>query len=200
MLNDMQKKMVEDNHNLIYSFLAKHNLSVEEWYDVAAIGLCKAAQSYDGSAKFNTLAYKVMFNEVCKVFRHKKAKKRLGNQFVHVSMSDIVYQFDKLEITYDEYIPSSANTEGVALGKIWTEWFIRDASLSALRVLYHRLKGNTYRETGKEVGLTASRCSHLMRDIGKRYNEGKNCTTKHYGDNEAERKELIEKILKMLDE
>lgn len=199
MLNDMQKKMVEDNHNLIYSFLLKHKLNIEEWYDIAAIGLCKAARCYDGSTEFSTLAYTAMFYEVCKVIRGRKARKRLSNQFIHVSMNDIVYQYDKLEITYNEYIPSSANTEGMALGKVWVEWFISDASLPVLKVLYYRLKGNTYREVGKKIGVTASRCSHLMREIGERYNDGRNCSTNHYNNDEAERKEFVEKILKMLD-
>ena len=58
--------MVEGNHNLIYSFLNSHKLSVDEWYDVAAIGLCKAGLTYmpDKGYKFSSYAYRVMTNEV----------------------------------------------------------------------------------------------------------------------------------------
>ena len=42
-----QRDMVADNHNLIYGVLNKHNLCVEDWYGCAAVGLCRAAQSYD---------------------------------------------------------------------------------------------------------------------------------------------------------
>ncbi len=73
-LNDQQRKLVEDNHNLIYSFLKSKNLSldaVEDWYGTAAIGLCKAALCYDESrnARFSTLAYIIMENEVRQVMR-----------------------------------------------------------------------------------------------------------------------------------
>ena len=68
-LNNAQRKLVEDNHNLIYSFLNSRHLSldsVEDWYGTAAIGLCKAALAFDESrgVKFTTLAYICMDNEV----------------------------------------------------------------------------------------------------------------------------------------
>lgn len=79
-LNDEQRRLVELNHNLIYSFLRSKYLSmdsVEDWYGVAAIGLCKAALVYDENreAKFSTLAYICMNNEVRMVLR----KKRINN-------------------------------------------------------------------------------------------------------------------------
>lgn len=76
-LNDKQRKLAEENHNLIYSFLKSRQLSldaVEDWYGTAAIGLCKAALVYDENrgAKFATLAYICMENEVRCVMRISK--------------------------------------------------------------------------------------------------------------------------------
>lgn len=73
-LNHTQRKLVEDNHNLIYSFLNSRNLSlnsVEDWYGTAAIGLCKAASVFDENrgSKFTTLAYICMDNEVKQIMR-----------------------------------------------------------------------------------------------------------------------------------
>mgnify|MGYP001317500519 CR=1 FL=1 len=42
-ITDEASELVEENHNLIYSLLHKCHLNIEEWYDIAAIGLCKAA-------------------------------------------------------------------------------------------------------------------------------------------------------------
>lgn len=74
-LNDAQRKLVEDNHNLIYSFLNSRHLSldsVEDWYGTAAIGLCNAAMTFDESrgTKFQTYAYKCMKNAVNGVMRN----------------------------------------------------------------------------------------------------------------------------------
>ena len=60
-LSQEQQKLVADNHNLIYSFARKHKIDVGEYYDVLALGLCKAAMYHDGvSGKFSTLAYQSM--------------------------------------------------------------------------------------------------------------------------------------------
>lgn len=65
MLNDNQREIVTRNHNLIYGFLNKYHLDIEEWYGDAAIGLCKAAETFEeGKATFGAYAYKCMFNEV----------------------------------------------------------------------------------------------------------------------------------------
>ena len=44
-MTDDQKKLVEDNHLLIYKVINDMKLSTECNYDLAAIGLCKAAES-----------------------------------------------------------------------------------------------------------------------------------------------------------
>ena len=73
-LNQTQQKLVEENHNLIYSFMNKNKLSfeaVEDWYGTCAVGLCKAALTFNPSKNiaFATLAYVFMSNEMKQVFR-----------------------------------------------------------------------------------------------------------------------------------
>lgn len=51
-LTQQQQHLVEDNHKLIYFYLYRNSLSVDEFYDVAAIGLCKAAITYNGQQSF----------------------------------------------------------------------------------------------------------------------------------------------------
>ena len=45
-LTEEQKKLVEDNHNLIYGYCHRYNLNVEEYYGDLAVTLCEAAQTY----------------------------------------------------------------------------------------------------------------------------------------------------------
>ena len=65
-LTDEQCKLVEKNHNLIYSFASKKNLIADEYYDILAIGLCNAARGYNVSKgyKFSTYAFVCMNNEL----------------------------------------------------------------------------------------------------------------------------------------
>ena len=66
-----QQRIVSENHNLIYSLANKKNINLDEYYDVLAIGLCKAAMIYnENKSKFSTLAFTCMLNE----YRHELKK------------------------------------------------------------------------------------------------------------------------------
>ena len=53
-LTEEQRKLVEDNHWLIYWYAKYNNLNVEEFYHHLAMGLCRAAKGYnDKKGKFS---------------------------------------------------------------------------------------------------------------------------------------------------
>lgn len=63
-LTPKQQQLVADNHNLIYSLANYKHINLDEFYDVLAIGLCKAAAIFDETkGNFSTIAYTVMYNE-----------------------------------------------------------------------------------------------------------------------------------------
>ena len=69
-LTEEQKKLVEDNHNLIYWFARKKHIDIEEYYDILAQGLCIAAHNYNSSkGSFSAYAYLVMNTEMQKEHR-----------------------------------------------------------------------------------------------------------------------------------
>lgn len=69
-LAKQQQELVEKNHNLIYKFAHQNNLSIDDYYDVMAIGLCYAAKAYDESkGAFSTFAYTCMKNELSNYWR-----------------------------------------------------------------------------------------------------------------------------------
>lgn len=106
-LTPEQQKLVEDNHNLIYSFLNSRGLSIDDYYDVAAIGLCQAAALFDASKglKFSTYAYTAMRNEVLKEIRKEKAIKN-GGGAITVSLQEPTTQ-DGEPLTIGDGIPAN---------------------------------------------------------------------------------------------
>lgn len=86
MLTDTQRQLAADNHNLIYAFLHKRNLSVDDYYDIAVIGLCKAARHFDPGRglAFSTFAYRCMDGELWMTAKNAKAKGRSG--YISVSL------------------------------------------------------------------------------------------------------------------
>ena len=136
MLSSEQCQLVEDNYYLIYWFLKKHQLSIDEYYDVAAIGLCKVAKLYDPQRgfKFATFAYAVMLNE----FRMAKRKtEKSVVPYIHFEDTPIGAQ----DATYANIIADETdyfeNIESVlcvqaAMKKLNTKLSERDMKYSAM--------------------------------------------------------------------
>ena len=89
-MTEKQKKLVEDNHNLIYFMIHKYNLDVEEYYDIFALSLCKAAINYDVNKgyAFSTYAASAMKGDYLHNIRKGKAQCRSGTC---VSIDEVVY-------------------------------------------------------------------------------------------------------------
>lgn len=63
-LTDEERELVTNNHNLIYSYLNKFHLS-DDYYDLCAIGLCRAAHFYKPeNGKFSVFAFTCMSNTI----------------------------------------------------------------------------------------------------------------------------------------
>jgi RNA polymerase sigma factor (sigma-70 family) len=112
-LTSEQQKLVEDNHSLIYQFLHKLNLDIEEFYGIAAIGLCKAAMSYGTSNKvvFSTYAHHVMHAEIKNEFIRLNAQKRTGDT---VSLDELVPGAIDLTVGETLYGADTPHTVAVA--------------------------------------------------------------------------------------
>ena len=87
-LNEEQRKLAEDNHNLIYFVLDKYGWSVEDYYGLAAIALCKAAHNYDPERRtaFSTYSVRAIKNEILSDKRKERSIKR--SRFKTVSLNE----------------------------------------------------------------------------------------------------------------
>lgn len=118
-MSDEQRKLVEDNHHLIYFFLRKYNLPIDEWYDMAAIGLCKAAKSYNEElSKFATYACKCMFTTVFCERRKEKSLKAIPACKLMYYQAEIKTKTDDDCRRSIDYMPSDENVEESVLTQI----------------------------------------------------------------------------------
>lgn len=164
-LTPAQQQMVENNHNLIYMFLKKHSLPIEEYYGVAAIGLCKAVITFDESKniKFSTYACRVMYNEVGMLWR-KEAK------CVKPSCSlnePIGTDKDTSELTLADAIvdPHDHSLDVITVSSI-TSMLKQHKELYAT-VFSLVCSGYTQREIGAKLNVTQSSVSLYVRQIKK---------------------------------
>lgn len=64
-MTNEQKDLVLDNYSLIYWYAKKNNLDIEEYEDILAYALCKAANSFNPKKgiRFISLAITCLKNE-----------------------------------------------------------------------------------------------------------------------------------------
>ena len=169
-MTDEQRKLVEDNHNLIYSFLQSCCLSIEECYDLAAIGLCKAAMHYKNDiGLFSTLAYKCMRNEIGTEFRKKTADKYLPENLV--TSYDAELHNDNGDVcNLLAYIPDDTNVETEALSNLFLENYIKRLKDRDKLIIKLFSLGYTQKEIGKIVGCSQPEVSRVKSRM-KRYFE-----------------------------
>lgn len=160
-LTEEQKKLVEENHNLIYWFAKKYHVPIEEYYDVLAQGLCMAAYHYDPSkCSFSTYAYLCMNTEMHVEYRKTLRKSEIpqGNIFHYEN----AWQLSDL-------IPTNEKTENKVIDKISYE------NLTSLlndilndkdkEVLSYILNGLTMREIAKIEGTSHQAIHNRMKKI-----------------------------------
>ena len=154
-LTPEQQKLAADNHNLIYSFAVKNKIDVVEYYDVLALGLCKAALYHDGvSGKFSTLAYKCMRTVYMdEVVTHDKRYKR-GNGKRTEYYEDPVFQNGSKETYFNLFSNEKSPDEDSMILKLNFQEFCRYITDREQKVLKMKLSGMTQKEIAKEYGVT----------------------------------------------
>ena len=80
-LTKEQSDFAAVHHNYVYSFLGKHGLPEDEFYDVAIFGFIRAVRNYYEREdlrkyKFSTIAYNCMWSDIGNYFRAQKSQKR----------------------------------------------------------------------------------------------------------------------------
>lgn len=161
-LNDTQRKLVEDNHNLIYSFLRSRNLSldaVEDWYGTAAIGLCKAALVFDESrgCKFTTLAYLIMDNEVKMIMRqNRKNVPATVNLNSPINTADGCYLADIIPDTGD-FMYSIYLNDAIEIASRG----LSDRDKKIVRLILE--KGYSQRKVARMFGLSQTQVSRIYK-------------------------------------
>ena len=164
-ITEEQKRLVTDNHNLIYSFLTKYNLTIEEHYGLAAIGLCKAGLTYNGDkSKFSTYAYTCMFNHVMAELRKENSFKRIPTQQIVYYQAEV--KNDDGEITsFMNFIPSGDDIEGETLSKISFQEYVEELNSRDKRIVGLFADGYMQREISDIVGCSQSQVSKVKRRL-----------------------------------
>lgn len=170
-LSDEQRKMAEENHGLIYGFLKKYGLDVDEYYDICAIALCKAVMAYDPerSKSLSTLAYHAMSNEVVSYWVHQNRMMRRGERY-NRSLSDVVYR-DAIEgdLTLESML-SEPGDDGQSVYYIAVyNSFMDSLSDKEKFVVELKISGFSFAEIGAEIGRSRTTAANILYQVRQKY-------------------------------
>lgn len=167
-LSKAQQKMVRDNHNLIMSYILRHNLGFNEYYDVLAIVLCKAAELFNAERgiAFSTYVYKAMDNayrmSVRSTVRSKDVMCACRESLL--SLDEIVSEAE--DSTLYDVIPSKNHrNEANAIGVVLINEFLSVLKPSEQSVLLYRLDDYSQAYISSALGITKQRVSQICTRI-----------------------------------
>lgn len=159
-LTSEQAKLVEENHNLIYSYAHTHKLDLEEWYGVLALALCYAASTFTpDKSNLSTWYYVVAGHRVACAYRDKQAKKRIPKSLT-VSLSDESNKYENL--TLADCIMD--NTINLAVALEFKEAFSEISGVDK-EIVIMRLCGLTQQKIAENLGVSPSAISRRLQVI-----------------------------------
>lgn len=164
-LTEEQKKLAAQNHNLIYYYAQKNNLLISEYYDILAIGLCKAARSYDKEkAAFSTYAYWCMRNEVYAYWEGIQKKSAVPEDLT-VSYDSLVQHGDSDgQTSFLEFIKDSRTCDDMMYNAMRSE-FAKMLTKREREIFLFLADGFTQKDVAHELGVTRQSVHYHIRQI-----------------------------------
>lgn len=170
-LTEEQQKLVAENHNLIYSFLHHYHFEIEEFYDIAAIGLCRAAANFDASRgnAFSTYAYKAMYSQILLFKRQEKNKKAIPPHQI-ISYDSEVSNEEGDTSFFVNSIASKENLEKEVVFTVFFEDYVQSLKNEKDKKILELLeKGYSQKEIAEIFGCSRSRISMIKTKIKRHW-------------------------------
>nr|DAG65346.1 MAG TPA: DNA directed RNA polymerase subunit [Caudoviricetes sp.] len=160
-LTKEQQEIVEKNHNLIYYAINKFSVPAEEYYGICAIGLCKAAGTYNSHvSRFSTYALNVILNEI----RMEKRKERKQEKLHQISM-DAEYTNSKDDsVTLHEILTTKMDVEDEIISFKLSD-ILTPEEMKIVNYLYMDYK---QKEIGQVLGVCQPVVSRRIKSIKKK--------------------------------
>ena len=149
-LTSQQQELVESHHNMIYWFMRKVRIDIEEYYDVFALALCKAAIHFNPNINvaFSTYLSKTFYNEYFnltnKLLKENKEYEFLEDVHVIDGENDIVNEID-------------ARMQLQNINKHLNE--------REMKILYHYAKGYSCREIAKKMHCSKNAVTKITQKV-----------------------------------
>lgn len=146
-------------------------MDVEEWYNLAAIGLCKAANTYNNNKSgFSTYAYKCMYTTIIMEKRKENAMRIIPqNQIVYYENQVNELSKENDTSTFLNYIPSKQNIENETISTLSLENIENELAGNKRKVFLLLREGYAQCEISEIIGISKQRVSKIKQEIVEKY-------------------------------
>lgn len=167
-LTPEQKQLVEDNHSLIYAYAKKNGLKIDDWYDVLAIGMCKAARRFDPEkGTFSTWCYRHFDNEVRTVRNDTRKKSRIPRDCI--APYESMFKGQDMSVDSAEHLIDTSAYEDTRY-KMIVHDIMQDMSPIEQDVFQCMTSGYTLKMIATETGHSLKDVSRAVKSVkGKVY-------------------------------
>lgn len=174
MLTNEQQKLVEVNHNLIYKFANKENLAIDEYYDILAIGLCRAAIGFEESkGKFSTFAFHCMKNELCMYWRHGQRQSAIPDNMVLSYGATISNSDNDSEGSYGntflDYFADKNFTDEIVISEIMSNVLLDVLNEKEKRIVELLVDGFNQTDIANKLNCSRQNVNHYIKQINKKW-------------------------------
>ena len=167
-LTDAQRKLVEDNHNLIYFYAHKKGLPIDEYYDLLAIGLCVAAKVFqEGKYSFSSLAMLKMQWILGRYWTHENRASNIPKNQVFSYNKPIKKGFDTFMF---ETIGDNSSMYINMVQNIMIDEFIETLSGKEKEIIIQMLNGKTQIDIANSMGVKKQNVNYYVSMIRKKWN------------------------------
>ena len=169
-LTKQQQDLVTENHKLIYFYAYRYNISIEECYDLLAIGLCKAALTYEeNKGKFSTYAMICMRNELRQYWRDTYTlTKCIPQKLIYSLETPLNENFESNNWSIDKAIYGEYQID---ISKAEVEEFIDSLKVRDRFILIKTLQGYTQASIAEELHISRSSISKILKRIGQKWSD-----------------------------
>ena len=164
-----QQKFAEENHNLIYFFLKRRQLEVEEYYGIAADGYCRAVITYDADrGKFSTYAMVCMQTAISREWQMRNRKSIIKPEVLFYYDATLPVEESK-ETFLDQISDPTQCCEEWVVAITQCESVLKTMSAREVKIIKLIHHGHSQVQIAQWLGVSPSAVSQVKRRFIRKY-------------------------------
>lgn len=170
-LTEEQRELAAKNHNLIYTYAYKKNISLEDYYGTLAIGLCKAAKVFDkDKGNFSNIAFSCMENELYDYWKSTRKKSSIPENLMLSYDAPKEWEDSDGKNGLLESIPDYRTNDSMMYAVISYE-FIEKLTEKEKIIVRLLMDGLTHVEIANELGCKRQNVDYRVKRIREKAND-----------------------------